>query len=162
MALAQANRGFVTSRKTCPSRVLVRASAQPLNGGAVHRQPPAQALIHTLSGVHKSSGRASSAVNVILGADNSEEAWRCIDQKVNSYPSLREFTAIGSGGSSFRQSMVSAVQAVVGPVECVTQRCSTGGRYVSVTVGPVLVSSADDVLEVYTRMKTDHRLRYFL
>jgi hypothetical protein len=33
---------------------------------------------------------------------------------------------------------------------------------VSVTVGPVLVSSADDILEVYTRMKSDDRLRYFL
>lgn len=113
--------------------------------------------------------------------------------------------------------MVNAVQAVVGPVECVTQRCSTGerallhepncgaaaissggqgsrpqgrcqhassarlkpascseiraaphpcsspgGRYISVTVGPVLVSNADSVLEVYQRMKSDSRLRYFL
>ncbi|KIZ01420.1 hypothetical protein MNEG_6539 [Monoraphidium neglectum] len=99
---------------------------------------------------------------MVLGVDNSEEAWRCIDKRVNVYPHLREFTAIGSGGSSFRQSMVNAVQAVVGHVERVTQRQSTSGRYVSVTVGPVLVSSADDILEVYTRMKSDDRLRYFL
>jgi hypothetical protein len=167
-------------------------------------------------------------VNLILGLDASEDAWRRIDRRVNTYPSLREFTAIGSGGSSFREAMVSAVEAVVGPAGAlpVSQRCSTGarplrgsgaergrdgsgrqgrarpsprrsalcarscpaagagrarvcsptlaspppcpplhppgGRWISVTVGPVVVTSADDVLEVYTRMKTDARLRYFL
>lgn len=87
---------------------------------------------------------------------------RCIDRRVNTYPSLRSFTAIGSGGSSFRLSMVSAVQAVVGRVELVSQRASSGGRYVSVTVGPVLVTSPDDVAEIYSRMRGDGRLRYFL
>jgi hypothetical protein len=53
---------------------------------------------------------------------------RRIDSRVNVYPSMREFTAIGSGGSSFRQSMVNAVAAVVGRVECVSQRCSAGAR----------------------------------
>jgi putative lipoic acid-binding regulatory protein len=43
-----------------------------------------------------------------------------------------------------------------------TNNPKKGGRYISVTVGPVLVRNADDVLEVYTRMKTDARLRYFL
>lgn len=37
-----------------------------------------------------------------------------------------------------------------------------GGRWISVTVGPVLVRSADDVVEVYARMRADARLRYFL
>jgi putative lipoic acid-binding regulatory protein len=58
--------------------------------------------------------------------------------------------------------MVSAVQAVVGRVELVSQRASSGGRYVSVTVGPVLVTSPDDVAEIYSRMRGDGRLRYFL
>lgn len=43
-----------------------------------------------------------------------------------------------------------------------SQRCSSRGRYISVTVGPVLVPSADSVVEVYQRMKSDARLRYFL
>lgn len=116
----------------------------------------------SLADIHRASGRAASGLNLVLGLDNSEEAWRCIDRRVNTYPSLRSFTAIGSGGSSFRLSMVSAVQAVVGRVELVSQRASSGGRYVSVTVGPVLVTSPDDVAEIYSRMRGDGRLRYFL
>ncbi|KAI8475738.1 MAG: hypothetical protein J3K34DRAFT_403453 [Monoraphidium minutum] len=162
MPALQLQSSLVSSRASCRrARAAVRAGAAPGDNGA-RRSKAGEALIHSLSGVHQSMGRAVSSTNLVLGIDNSEAAWRCIDKRVNSYPSLREFTAIGSGGSSFRHSMVAAVSAVVGQVEVVTQRCSAGGRYISVTVGPVMVSSADDVLEVYTRMKSDERLRYFL
>ena len=67
--------------------------------------------------------------------------------QVNIYPGQRTFTAVGSGGDSFTQSMVTAVSSVVGKVaqEQVTQRSSSKGNYVSITVGPVWVTTADEV-----------------
>ena len=57
------------------------------------------------------------------------------------------FTAIGSGGTDFVDSMVSVVEQHLGPVhlECVSQRSSSNGKYLSVTVGPVWVQNADQV-----------------
>jgi putative lipoic acid-binding regulatory protein len=59
---------------------------------------------------------------------------------------------------------VLAVQSVVGSVhqECVAVRRSSGGKYTSVTVGPVWVERGDQVLAIYANMRSDARLRYFL
>lgn len=61
--------------------------------------------------------------------------------QVNQYPGQRTFKAIGSGGDDFVASMTQCVATVVGTVhqECVNQRLSSGGKYISVTVGPVWV-----------------------
>lgn len=66
---------------------------------------------------------------------------------MNKYPSQRVFTAIGVGGDGFKASMLKAVEDVVGTVhlECVSERPSSGGKYVSIRVGPVWVESADQV-----------------
>ena len=55
--------------------------------------------------------------------------------------------AIGVGGEGFAASMRSAVEGVVGQVreESVSLRPSSAGKYISVTVGPVLVESGDQV-----------------
>ena len=55
--------------------------------------------------------------------------------------------AIGVGGEGFAASMRSAVEGVVGHVreESVSLRPSSAGKYISVTVGPVLVESGDQV-----------------
>jgi hypothetical protein len=57
------------------------------------------------------------------------------------------FTAIGTGGDDFKANMMQAVEAVVGTVhvECVSERPSSGGKYVSVRIGPVWVETADQV-----------------
>jgi putative lipoic acid-binding regulatory protein len=67
--------------------------------------------------------------------------------QVNKYPSQRVFNAIGLGGDGFRANMLAAVEEVVGTVhvECVSQRPSSGGKYVSVRIGPVWVESGDQV-----------------
>lgn len=67
--------------------------------------------------------------------------------KVNSYPCQRIFTAIGYGGEDFVDSMVTAVENHLGPVhmECISQRESSNGKYLSVRVGPVWVQTADQV-----------------
>jgi putative lipoic acid-binding regulatory protein len=67
--------------------------------------------------------------------------------QVNKYPGQRTFTAIGTGGDDFKATMLAAVEGVVGSVhvECVSQRPSSGGKYLSVRIGPVWVQDADQV-----------------
>jgi putative lipoic acid-binding regulatory protein len=67
--------------------------------------------------------------------------------QVNKYPCQRVFNAIGTGGDDFRAKMMQAVESVVGTihVECVSERPSSGGKYVSVRIGPVWVENADQV-----------------
>jgi putative lipoic acid-binding regulatory protein len=114
--------------------------------------------------VHHASERQARGVNVVLGLDSSEDAWRRLDRRVNRYPAQRSFTAIGSAGDSFEAAMVDAVASVVGHVSgaCVSQKHSARGAYVSVTIGPVLVRNSDEVVQVYERMRSDARVRYFL
>lgn len=67
-------------------------------------------------------------------------------RQVNEYPGQRTFKAIGSGGQDFVDAMVACAEKVVGPLheECVSQRPSTKGNYVSVTIS-VWVESPDQV-----------------
>ena len=63
---------------------------------------------------------------------------------MNKYPLQRSFTGIGAGaGDVFRAAMVSTVEAVVGPVhvECVSERASSKGSYLSVTVRRIVIIS---------------------
>lgn len=59
--------------------------------------------------------------------------------------------------------MVLAVESVVGSVhlECQSQRPSREGRYLSVKIGPVWVTSGDQVIAVYAG-KGDLRFDKFL
>ncbi|XP_062005763.1 uncharacterized protein LOC133722933 [Rosa rugosa] len=86
-------------------------------------------------------------------------------EKVSSYPTVRGFTAIGSGGDDFVQAMVVAVESVIQqPVleGRVKQKLSSGGKYVSVNIGPVQVISSEQVQAVYNAMRRDDRMKYFL
>lgn len=71
--------------------------------------------------------------------------------QVNKYPCQRVFNAIGTGGDDFKAKMMQAVESVVGTihVECVSERPSSGGKYVSVRIGPVWVENADQVGALY-------------
>ncbi|GJZ02276.1 putative YbeD-like domain-containing protein, partial [Tanacetum coccineum] len=44
----------------------------------------------------------------------------------------------------------------------VKQKMSSGGKYVSVNIGPVQVVSSEQVQAVYNAMKSDERIKYFL
>lgn len=83
---------------------------------------------------------------------------------MNQYPGRRDFKAIGSGGDDFKQTIVRAVEDIVGPVkeERVLQRPSSQGKFVSVTLKDVKVQNPDQVLAVYEAMRRDKRLRYYL
>eukprot|EP00898_Chlorokybus_atmophyticus_P006999 jgi/Chlat1/72/Chrsp1S03116 len=134
-----------------------RGRSRPLN--------PKETVLSAIEGVHKAGGRQTNSVNLVLGDTASQDDWRQLDEKVNTYPSLRSFKAIGSGGDDFRDSMVSAVKRIL-EVEVderlVTTRESAKGKYISVQVGPVTVNSGDQVIAVYEAMRADTRLRYFI
>ena len=71
---------------------------------------------------------------------------RNVPEQVNTYPGNRSFKAIGVGGAGFVRAMVSAVESVVAtPVheECVQERPSSKGSYISVTIGPVLLHNRE-------------------
>ncbi|GJN21133.1 hypothetical protein PR202_gb08583 [Eleusine coracana subsp. coracana] len=104
------------------------------------------------------------AVLKAISHDATDE-WLVLDKKVNSYPTVRGFTAIGSGGDDFVQSMVVAVESVIQeriPEGQISQKVSSKGKYVSVKIGPIRVVSSEQVQAVYNAMKKDERMKFFL
>ncbi|KAM1103209.1 hypothetical protein EV1_011895 [Malus domestica] len=130
--------------------------------------PPQEAILKAISEVSKTEGRVGQTTNVVIGgtvADDSTNEWVDLDQKVNSYPTVRGFTAIGTGGDDFVQAMVVAVESVIQqpvPEGHVRQKISSRGKYVSVNIGPVQVISSEQVQAVYNAMRRDDRMKYFL
>ncbi|KAK7359374.1 hypothetical protein VNO77_01332 [Canavalia gladiata] len=132
------------------------------------QDPPQDAVLKAISEVSKAEGRVGQTRNMVIGgtvADDSTDEWLALDQKVNSYPSVRGFTAIGTGGEDFVQAMVVAVESVIQqpiPQGHVKQKLSSGGKYVSVNIGPIQVVSSEQVQAVYNAMRRDDRMKYFL
>ncbi|EXB77975.1 hypothetical protein L484_000868 [Morus notabilis] len=130
--------------------------------------PPQEAVLKAISEVSKTEGRVGQTTNVVIGGtvtDDSTNEWLELDQKVNSYPMGRGFTAIGTGGEDFVQAMVFAVESVIQepiPEGRVRHKLSSRGKYVSVNIGPVQVISSEQVQAVYNAMRRDDRMKYFL
>ncbi|CAL5203679.1 unnamed protein product [Lathyrus oleraceus] len=130
--------------------------------------PPQEAVLKAISEVSKTEGRIGQTTNMVIGGtvtDDSTNEWVALDQKVNSYPTVRGFTAIGTGGDDFVQAMIVAVESVIQqpvPQGCVKHKLSTRGKYVSVNIGPVQVVSSEQVQAVYNAMRRDDRMKYFL
>uniref|UniRef100_A0A6N2M5N5 Uncharacterized protein n=1 Tax=Salix viminalis TaxID=40686 RepID=A0A6N2M5N5_SALVM len=129
---------------------------------------PLKKLCSKLFLVSRTEGRVGQTTNVVIGgtvADDSTNEWLALDKKVNSYPTVRGFTAIGTGGDDFVQAMVIAVESVIQqpiPEGRVRQKVSSRGKYVSVNIGPVQVASSEQVQAVYNAMRRDDRMKYFL
>uniref|UniRef100_A0A6N2K2L8 Aminotransferase class V domain-containing protein n=1 Tax=Salix viminalis TaxID=40686 RepID=A0A6N2K2L8_SALVM len=129
------------------------------------QEPPREAVIKAISEVSKTQGRVGQTTNVVIDgtvADDSTNEWLALDKKVNSYPTVRGFTAIGTGGDDFVQAMVIAVESVTQqtiPEGQVRQKVSSRGKYVSVNIGPVQVVSSEQVLAVYNAMRRDDRMK---
>ncbi|XP_057486908.1 uncharacterized protein LOC130773002 isoform X3 [Actinidia eriantha] len=117
--------------------------------------PPQEAVLKAISEVSKTEGRVGQTTNVVIGGtvtDDSTNEWVALDQKVNSYPTVRGFTAIGTGGDDFVQAVVVAVESVLQqpiPEGRVKHKLSSRGKYVSVQA-------------VYNAMRRDDRMKYFL
>lgn len=132
------------------------------------QNPPQEAVLKAISEVSKAEGRVGQTTNVVIGGtvtDDSSNEWLTLDQKVNSYPTVRGFTAIGTGGDDFVQAMVVAVESVIQqpiPEGRVRQKVSARGKYVSVNIGPIRVISSEQVQAVYNAMRRDNRMKYFL
>ncbi|XP_011036084.1 PREDICTED: uncharacterized protein LOC105133699 isoform X1 [Populus euphratica] len=146
------------------------------------QDPPQEAVLKAISAyshilietsvddteVSRTEGRVGQTTNVVIGgtvADDSTNEWLALDKKVNSYPTVRGFTAIGTGGDDFVQAMVIAVESVIQqpiPEGRVRQKVSSRGKYVSVNIGPVQVVSSEQVQAVYNAMRRDDRMKYFL
>ncbi|KAG9144612.1 hypothetical protein Leryth_010811 [Lithospermum erythrorhizon] len=130
--------------------------------------PPQEAVLKAISELSKTEGRVGQTTNMVIGGtvtDDATNEWLVLDQKVNSYPTVREFTAIGTGGDDFVHAMVVAVESVLQhpiPQGQVKQKVSSGGKYVSVNIGPVQVVSSEQVQAVYNAMRSDDRMKYFL
>nr|CAB3486839.1 unnamed protein product [Digitaria exilis] len=137
-------------------------------GGGEPGQPPQEAVLEAISKIARSKGRVALTTNMVMGGtvtDDKSDEWLVLDQKVNSYPTDRGFTAIGTGGDDFVQSMVVAVESVLQesiPKGRVSQKLSSRGKYVSVNIGPIRVVSSEQVRAVYRAMRSDNRMKYFL
>ncbi|XP_062223251.1 uncharacterized protein LOC133922094 isoform X2 [Phragmites australis] len=131
-------------------------------------EPPQDAVLKAISQIASSRGRVVQSTNVIMGGtvtDDATDEWLVLDKKVNSYPTVRGFTAIGTGGDDFVQSMVVAVESVLQeriPEGQISQKVSSKGKYVSVKIGPIRVVSSEQVQAVYNAMKKDERMKFFL
>ncbi|OMO88153.1 hypothetical protein COLO4_20407 [Corchorus olitorius] len=82
----------------------------------VDQGPPQEAVLKAISEVSKTQGRVGQTTNVVIGGtvtDDSSNEWLALDQKVNTYPTVRGFTAIGTGGDDFVQAMIFAVESVL-------------------------------------------------
>ncbi|EES05121.1 hypothetical protein BDA96_04G164800 [Sorghum bicolor] len=131
-------------------------------------EAPQDAVLKAISQVASSKGRIAQTTNVIMGGtvtDDTTDEWVVLDKKVNTYPTVRGFTAIGTGGDDFVQSMVVAVESVIGehvPEGQISQKVSAKGKYVSVKIGPIRVVSKEQVQAVYNAMRKDERMKFFL
>ncbi|KAI3957056.1 hypothetical protein MKW92_047766 [Papaver armeniacum] len=133
--------------------------------------PPQEAVLKAISEVSKTEGRIGQTTNVVIGGtvtDDSTNEWVALDQKVNTYPTVRGFTAIGTGGEDFCTQWLLLLSLFF---KSQSQRyffrhCEAenifGGKYVSVNRGPVHVISSEQVQAVYNAMKRDVRMKYFL
>ncbi|KAB2088322.1 hypothetical protein ERO13_A04G139800v2 [Gossypium hirsutum] len=134
----------------------------------IDQGPPQEAVLKAISEVSKTEGRVGQTTNVVIGgtvADGSTNEWLALDQTVNSYPCVRGFIAIGTGGDDFVRAMVVAVESVLQqpiPEGRVRRKVSSRGKYVSVNIGPVQVVSSEQVQAVYNAMRRDNRMKYFL
>ena len=173
--LIATHRRIPVDAKTGRPCLACRSSSTSRNGAGgedydkraeLEESPPQDAVLKAISEVSKAEGRVGKTTNMVIGGTvkkDSESQWDAIDQKVNVYPMVRDFTAIGTGGDEFVQAMVQAVESITeAPVPKVTKKLSSQGKYISVRIGGITVTSSEQVRAVYDAMRKDVRMKYFL
>lgn len=110
------------------------------------------------SGLSASTGRRSRSTSVVLGPEGGEARWRELDAKVNEYPSQRLFKSIGRGGEDFAVAMRACVEGALGQRLAdsqVSQRPSSKGSFLCVTIGPVTVETPDQACNCWGSVEWD-------
>ncbi|KAL5208513.1 hypothetical protein ABZP36_032948 [Zizania latifolia] len=165
---AARRRASSSSSSSSFSSVRCCAAAADDAGPRDQGEPLQDAVLKAISQVASSKGRIARTTNVVMGGtvtDDATDEWLVLDKQVNTYPTVRGFTAIGTGGDDFVQSMVAAVESVLEeqiPKGQISQKVSAKGKYVSVKIGPICVVSSEQVQAVYNAMKKDERMKFFL
>lgn len=110
------------------------------------------------------AGLEKTGKPIILDSNQSDAQWKQLDEHINEYPGLRTFKAIGMGGEDFAKAMRACVEIVLGKIgnDAVATKPSSGGKYISVTFGPVRIESSDQMKEIYERMQQDGRMKFFI
>lgn len=105
----------------------------------------------------------SISPTIMAGSGNPGE-WDQLDQHINEYPGERTFKAIGFGGNEFVKAMRVCVESVLGELDdtVIQTKESSGGKYISVTFGPVVVETPEQIKDIYGRMQEDGRMKFFL
>lgn len=173
--LTAKHRQLLLDTKSSWSCLACRSSSSIRNGtggeesdkrSELEESPLQDVVLKAISEVSKSEGRVGKTTNMVIGGTvkmDSGSEWNAIDQKVNVYPMVRDFTAIGTGGDEFVQAMVQAVESVTEtPVLKVTKKLSSQGNYVSVTIRGITLITSEQVRAVYDAMRKDVRMKYFL
>ena len=118
-------------------------------------------MIRIMFSASKDAKDASSRTMLLGGTEGTVKEWEDIDAKVNRYPMLRQFSAIGSG-ASFREAMVEALCQATGqnvkPGD-VTETKSSGGKYLSIRIS-VVVHTPEQVKAVFEKMKGNPGLKW--
>ncbi|CAG9465253.1 unnamed protein product [Pedinophyceae sp. YPF-701] len=137
------------------------------SGKAPKDMSPKEQVRESLAQAARLQGRdaGTKGVQVVMGDEDDMDKWKELDARVNEYPAWRNFKAIGEGGDDFRDSVVALVGAALGESvgeDCVRVRPSSGGKYVAVDVGPVLVKKPEDVVAVFTELRKEPRIRWWM
>jgi len=115
-------------------------------------------------GANAPSKKTGGNTTVMMAAE-TDEKWRELDAKVNEYPCLRKFQAIGADEEGFVGDIVALISGALGGrvihPENVTVRPSSKGTYVSANV-VVEMLTGDDVISVYKALKSDKRIKWCL
>jgi len=140
--------------------VSVRASAD----GAPTDPERATALDGALARARRDASTTSDATPREAGAE-FDDAWRELDAKVNQYPCARKFQAIGVDDGTFVDDVRDIISKALGGrhvhPENVTKRASSKGKYVSANV-TMEMQNCDEVVAVYTALKADRRVLWYL
>ena len=95
---------------------------------------------------------------------DEESDWQELDEKVNTYPCVREVNAIGLGGDDFAADMKKRVEEVIGKElaeDDVKVRPSSNGKYLSVTL-QCPMENAEQVQAVYKSLSENPGLKWYL
>ena len=128
---------------------------------------PTEALIASLGEVSAADERIAKARVAVFGSNEELEKWKLLDAEVNKYPMRRSFKAMASADDGeLAKSLVAQLNNIPGlEVDAkahISVRPSAKGNYQSITLGPLLVTSGEQVIDVFATLKAEPRVRYVL